>query len=75
MRRFLVWNMSFLVVVMAGIVIGATVWSKPEAMLPAIVPALPILPLLLVYLMLAAYTANKEQCQRMADAAERLGFR
>ena len=66
--------MLFLVLLVGGIVIGANVWGKPEAMLLAMVPALPILPLLLIYLLLAAYSANKERYQGMMDAAGRLGF-
>ena len=74
MRTFLLWTMLLLVVVVAGIVIGATVCGKPEAMLLVLVPAVPILPLLLVYLLLAAHSANKQRHQGMVDAAERLGF-
>lgn len=74
MRRLLFWVILLLVFLVGGIVIGANVWGKPEAMLIAIVPALPILPLLFVYLLLAAYSANKERSQGMMDAAERLGF-
>ena len=74
MRIFLFLTILFLVVVVAGIVIGATVCGRPELMLMVIVPAMPILPLLLVYLLLAAYTASKERHQGMRDAAERLGF-
>lgn len=74
MRRLLLWTILLLVLLVGGIVIGANVWGKPEAMLLAGVPALPILPLLLVYLLLAAYSANKERYQGMRDAAEQLGF-
>ena len=74
MRKVLLWAILLLVVVVAGIVIGAIVWGKPEAMLAVVVPTVPILPLLLVYLLLAANAVNKERYQGMMDAAEQLGF-